>query len=105
MRLLALPRVRLLLGLLLLFGAWQGWLVLSAPGKIASALVGRPRVDVMVTLPFPPERFHVMAFQRYGRVSGTEDNAIELRGVREADLVAIARKYWVRRIDPVPEGD
>lgn len=101
--LLAIPRVRVLLAALLLFGAWQAWLTLSAPGKIAPALLGKPRVDVVVVLPFPPERFHVLAFQRYGRVTGTEGNAVELRGVRQGDLAGIARRYWVSRIDPMEE--
>ena len=45
------------------------------------------------------------SLRRWKPVSGTEDNAIELRGVHGPDLTTIARKYWVRRIDPLPEGD
>ncbi len=76
---------------------WQLWLTLAAPQKDRAGLYGRARreVNVLVTLPFPPERFHVLAFQRYGRVSGTQDNSIEVRGVRQADLNAVARPYWV----------
>ena len=83
--------------------AWQLWLTLAAPQKIAPGFTaGRPRANILVMLPFPPERFHVLYFQRYGRVSGTQDNAIELRGVRQADLAAVARPYWVRRVEPLP---
>ena len=35
--------------------AWQLWLTLEAPGKVTPSLWARaPRVDVLVTLPFPP---------------------------------------------------
>ncbi len=37
------------------------------------------KVNILVTLPFPPERFHVQLFQTYGRVSGTQENAVEVR--------------------------
>ena len=78
---------------------------LSAPQKIAPGFTAeRPRANILVTLPFPPERFHVLYFQRYGRVSGTQDNSIEVRNVRQADLTAVARPYWVRRVEPLPTG-
>ena len=93
--------------ILLLAGylGWQLWLTLAAPGKIAAGLTAEgERVNILVTLPFPPERFHVLALQRFGRVSGTEDNSVELRGVRSTDLVAVARPYWVRRVEPLEGG-
>ena len=55
-------------------------------------------------LPFPPERFHVLMFQRFGRVSGTQDQSVEVRGVDPARLNAIARYYWVSRIEPLPNN-
>ena len=84
---------------------WQVWLSVAAPGKLAPGLGGdAEKMSVLVTLPFTPERFHVIAFQRYGRVSGTVDNQIELRGVKRADLAAVARPYWVTRVEPLPPG-
>src|SRR5215211_5911351 len=84
---------------------WQIWLTLAAPGKIAADFPApAERVDILVTLPFAPERFHVQLFQAYGRVSGTRDNAIEVRGVKRADLTSVARPYWVRRVEPLPPG-
>jgi len=98
-------RGRLVLGALLGYLAWQGWLVLAAPGKIAAGFAANAeKVNILVTLPFPPERFHVIVFQRYGRVSGTQDNSIEVRGVKKTDLNAVARPYWVRRVEPLPTG-
>ncbi len=102
---LASTRGRVVLGLLACYLGWQAWLTLAAPGKVAPELkAGRPRVNVMVTLSFPPERFHVLEMQRFGRVSGTEDNSVEVRGVRQNDLNAVARPYWVRRVGPMEEG-
>jgi hypothetical protein len=47
----------------------------------------------------------VQTFQAYGRVSGTQDNAVEVRGVKRADLTSVARPYWVKRVEPLqPEG-
>jgi hypothetical protein len=98
-------RARLALGTLICYLAWQGWLVLAAPGKIAPGFkADAQKVNILVTLPFPPERFHVIAFQKYGRVSGTQDNAIEVRGVNQANLLAVARLYWVTRVEPLPTG-
>ena len=98
-------RGRLVLAALVAYVAWQAWLSAAAPGKLAAGVdAGGDKVNVLVTLPFTPERFHVVALQRWGRVSGTEDSQIELRGVKRADLPALARPYWVRRVEPLPPG-
>ena len=102
---LASGRGRVVLAALACYLGWQVWLSLAAPGKISPELATeRRRVNLLVTLPFPPERFHVLVFQRFGRVSGTENNSVEVRGVDRGNLTALARPYWVRRIDPIPEG-
>ena len=93
------------LGLLAGYAAWQLFLSLAAPGKISPGFpADRERVNAIVILPFAPERFHLLVFQRYGRVSGTGEDSVELRGVRRADLPAVARPYWVRRVEPMPSG-
>ncbi len=98
-------KTHVLLALLAFYIAWQIWLTVAAPGKIADELArGGEKVNIMVTLPFPPERFHVQIFQGFGRVSGTEDNKIEVRGVKRADLARVARPYWVTRIEPLQQG-
>jgi hypothetical protein len=84
--------------------AWQLWLTVAAPGKIAAGFPASERVNILVTLPFPPERFHVQQFQAFGRVSGTQENAVEVRGVKRTDLASLARPYWVRRVEPLPPG-
>jgi hypothetical protein len=97
-------KTRVLLAVLACYVAWQAWLTVTAPHKIADFPPGAEKVNILVTLPFPPERFHVQLFQTYGRVSGTQENAIEVRGVKRADLMSIARPYWVRRVDPLQPG-
>ncbi|TCR64197.1 hypothetical protein [Bosea sp. BK604] len=81
--------------------AWQAWLFAVAPAKIAAGFPDRQRVSALITLPFSPERFHVLIFQRYGRVSGTDGNTVELRNIDKDQLGAIARYYWVQRIEPL----
>ncbi len=96
---------RFLMAALACYLAWQLWLSHAAPEKIAPRLTeGGDKVNILVTLPFPPERFHVLALQRFGRVSGTEGNSIEVRGVKSTELTAVARPYWVTRVEPLRGG-
>jgi hypothetical protein len=101
---LASRKTHVLLALAACWLAWQVWLSVAAPGKVAAFPPGGERVNILVTLPFPPERFHVQKFQAFGRVSGTQDNAVEVRGVKRSELDALARLYWVKRVDPLPPG-
>ena len=102
---LASSKGRIVLLLLGAIAAWHGWLYAAAPFKIADGLPpDRNRVDVEVALAFVPERFHVQELQRYGRVSGTRDNIVEVRGVNRANLNALARPFWVRRVEPLQQG-
>ena len=99
-------RGRLVIGFIVCLLLWHAWLSLAAPGKVAAAFQpnAQGRVDVLVTLRFTPERFHVLVFQQHGRVSGTQDATIEVRGVRKEDLNAVARPYWVNRVEPLPRS-
>ena len=98
------PRLWLVVAIAALYAGFQLWQTLAAPGKIADGFPDRRRVNALVTLPFPPERFHILTFQGYGRVSGTLDNTVEVRGINKQDLPAVARPYWVRRVEPLKEG-
>lgn len=96
---------QILTALLVAYAVWEAWLSFMAPAKVAGPFPGQgEKVNVLVTLNFPPERFHVQIFQGYGRVSGTEDNKIEVRGVKRADLTRVARPYWVTRVEPLQQG-
>jgi hypothetical protein len=96
---------RIVLAGVLVYAAWQVMLSVLAPGKVAPELQsGKSKVNVQVSLPFTPDRFHVMAMQRFGRVSGTDEHSIEVRGVKQADLSRLARPYWVNRVEAL-KGD
>jgi hypothetical protein len=99
-------RKGLIVSALLAYVAWQIWLTVAAPAKISPDLAKAEaeKVNVLVTLPFPPERFHVLVFQRYGRVSGTIDNSIEVRGIARGSLTSVARPYWVKKVEPLGGG-
>ena len=93
-------------GFLLVVGLlWVGsevGLRLTAPGRIdpalARALARDAAVDVVVTLGFAPEDFHIRLFQGYGVVRGVQGATILLNRVRPDDVRWIARRYWVRKI-------
>ena len=92
----------ILLAIAVLYAAWQVWLTIAAPHKVAGLAGESEKVNVLVTLPFPPERFHFQRLQAYGRVSGSDvANALEVRGVKRVDLTSVARSYWVRRVEPL----
>ena len=94
-------KFHILLAIACCYLVWQVWLTIAAPQKIAGLAGESEKVNVLVTLAFPPERFHFQRFQAYGRVSGTEQNAVEVRGVKRVDLTTVARPYWVRRVEPL----
>ena len=99
------PKGRIVLGVIAAWALFQLWLTVAAPRKIDPELAGASeKVNVQIELPFTPERFHVLAFQQYGRVSGTDEHSIELRGVKRTDLNAVARPYWVTAVGPIKEG-
>jgi hypothetical protein len=98
-------RGKIVIAGLFLYAFWQIYLGFSATGKVdASLREGKNKVNVQVVLPFTPDRFHVMAMQQFGRVSGTEETSIEVRGVKRDDLSSLARPFWVKRIEPL-KGD
>lgn len=95
-----LRQARVALILLVLYLIWQGYLSWMAPRKLEPGLAeGEGKVHVLVTLPFEPDRFHVLTMQRFGRVSGTTESGIEVRGVPRAQLTRLARPYWVGRVE------
>ncbi len=102
---LASTRGRIVLAVLAAILAWQAWLSLAVAFKLSPDLAKEARrVNVIVTLSFPPERFHIQHFQALGRVSGTDGPTVEVRGVPPDNLRAMARPFWVRRVDPLTDG-
>ena len=96
-------RGRIVIGAIIAIVIWNVALVLVAPTKVMRGFTpnARGQVNVLVTLRCAPERFHVLAFQQHGRVSGTQDESIEVRGVNVANLNAVAQPYWVKRVEPL----
>ncbi|MGI6853563.1 hypothetical protein [Mesorhizobium sp. 1B3] len=95
-------RGKVVIGVVAAILGWQAWLSAAAAGKIGEGIPQeRRRVDVLVTLAFPPERFHIQKFQKLGRVSGTKENSVQVRGVNRADLKALARPFWVLKVEPL----
>lgn len=94
--------VGFLVAVVLLWGGWETFVRVTAPGRIdpvvAEALRSEPLVNVAVTLGFAPEDFHIRLFQTYGVVSGVRGSTVLLSRVRAEDVQRIARYYWVRRI-------
>src|SRR5699024_5785163 len=88
--------------------AWQVYVAVSAPGKIDPRVAsevdeGQP-LRVRVELGFPPERFHTLRLQEYGHIMGVHGDTVSLRSVRPSSIGALARVYWIERIEPV-EGE
>ncbi|MCX7319213.1 MAG: hypothetical protein NT113_06840 [Hyphomicrobiales bacterium] len=96
-------RGRVVLGVLAVWLVFQAWLTIAAPAKISAAT--SDKVNIQIGMPFTPERFHVLAFQKYGRIAGADDHSIGLRGVKRTDLNAVARPYWVTSVGPLKEED
>lgn len=91
----------LLIGLILygqsLFGA------LTAGSRLDPALRDpNGPVNVVVTLDFPPERFHSERLASYGMFAGRAGSVsrIRLRGVTPEALAQLSRIPWVGRIEP-----
>lgn len=87
--------------------AWQIYLSATAPGKIDPVLraeveQGRP-LSIAVELGFPPERFHTLFLQDYGRVVKVEGNEVRLRSVRPESVDLLARVYWIDRLEPLAD--
>lgn len=91
--------------LLLIF---EAWITLSAPGKIDSripALAINGRADIVVELNFPPESYHFLYLQKFGRTAGSSGNTVTLKRVPLSNVRKLARAYWIKSIKPMnPNG-
>lgn len=95
---------RTVLAVLVVLIAWQLHLVVQAGPKISEDLRAESgQVDAEVTLRFPPERFHILRLQEFGRVTSTTPHGVHLRRTTVDDLHGVARFHWVVRIEPLEE--
>lgn len=95
---------RTLAVLIVLVLVYQVWISVTAATKVTEGVGddadARGRFAVDVELGFPPERFHVLELQEYGRVRGTDGHVLHLHLVTQPDVDAMARKYWIKEIRP-----
>lgn len=87
-----------------LAGGWQLYLTVRAGSVVSPDVVAEAQTSsslrVDVVLGFPPEQFHTLFLQSYGRISGVEDNTVRLRDVRPESVGMLARIYWIQQILP-----
>ncbi len=84
------------------FSLWESWT--GAQKLPAAELAGAKggRLNLAVTLNFPPEAFHMMLFQAMGRLIEVRGDTAYLMDVRVEDARTLAREYWVKAIQPWP---
>jgi len=87
-----------------LAGGWQLYLTVRAGSVVSPDVVAEAQISsslrVDVVLGFPPEQFHTLFLQSYGRISGVEGNTVRLRDVRPESVGMLARIYWIQQILP-----
>lgn len=83
-------------------GAW--WLAGAAGGAAKTRALPEVgpdgRLDVAITLDFPPEAFHVTRAQDLGQLVRVEGRVLYLRSVPRGAAESFARHYWVAEVQP-----
>ena len=87
---------------------WQLWNTTAAPGRLSPALSqavdqGETRLSVRVEVDFRLEAFHLTYFQQFGSIVGVQDSELQIRRVDAADVRALARNYWIKKISLTEE--
>jgi hypothetical protein len=65
---------------------------------LQAALAGPGAVHIVVEVPFPLEKFHMLYFQARGRIMRAERSRLYLQNVGPADVRRIAGEYWVASV-------
>lgn len=89
------PPLLATLAFVVLAAAWWVQAGVAARSKTASLPATAERLDVAITLNFPPEAFHLQQAQELGQLVGVEGPVLHVREARREALVAFARNYWV----------
>jgi len=84
---------------ILAFKAWSWELGLARLGGVALPPQGGTR-DVEIELPFTPEAFNIQRLQQAGRLVRISGRDVWLEAVSRSELLALARLYWIARIQP-----
>jgi hypothetical protein len=94
-------RFAALLALILFAGRLYG--LASMRGRITPelerAMADGRLVNVVASLSFVPEQFHLGVFQTYGSIGGARGQNVIVRRVTPDAVRALAKYYWIERID------
>ena len=99
--------VRFLLVVVACLAIYIGYGYITGPSRITDQLhkaldAGPERVNIVVTAKFPPEEFHMGIYQDVGAMRGSKGKSSTLFRVKPRDVKALARHYWIVRIDLAP---
>jgi hypothetical protein len=83
---------------------YNAWVAYEAPRRVEPGLLAAAekagRVPIRVRLSFPPERFHILKLQDFGRIRAVTGNTVHMASVDENGIRTLARKYyWIQHID------
>jgi hypothetical protein len=100
---------RALVVLLVLYGGYQVWIGVQASNKVDAAVYRQVDEEgflaVKVRMGFPPERFHILEVQKFGRIRRVEGNSVEVHSVLPEGVGSLARRYWITSIEPLGPGN
>jgi len=66
--------------------------------KVERTLEDREEANVVVVLPFTPERFHSSFFTDCCSIARVEGSRFYLQGVSESDVRHIGEQFWVEKV-------
>lgn len=66
--------------------------------KVEHTLEERGQANVVVVLPFTPERFHSDFFTECCSIARVEGTRFYLQGVSQSDVRHIGEQFWVKRV-------
>jgi hypothetical protein len=97
------PSVLITLAVLTLILGWQLWNGLAAgqrmsQGVQAALASGEDPLAVVVQVDFKIEPYHTQYFQQQGRIARAREGEVWLRAVPASRVTAMARNYWITRI-------
>jgi hypothetical protein len=71
----------------------------SAQKRMSLVLGDQPYHNLIVTLDFEPEAYHITLLQNKGRLVGVDGNTVQLRKVSNEDLMSLSRLTWVNTLE------
>ena len=82
--------------------AWHSWTDAAGVHKTSGLFANEPndaKIDVIVSLDFAPESFHITRAQDVGQLVKIDGKRMYMRGVQRAPLAHYARAFWVDKIE------